>query len=184
MTGTVIALPLGILAMCQKKVIMRRKLVKGLNFAMISDSISNGPLGNQFLEMNFFKSGFAREDTAQITSGYLFAFTLPFSDEIFRLSMGRIFLTWRLATSTLAIFLSKKFTSDTFQGNEIWDAILRSPAMFMSKNAFLHKVVLYRFYYKVFSQLVGQYAFHEHDKLCLLFHLDLRSQFLSQNHPT
>ena len=163
---------------------MIRRLVKGLNFAMISNFISNGPLGNQFLEMNFFKSGFAREDSAQITSGYLFAFTLPFSDEIFKLSMGRIFLTWRSATSTLTIFLSKKFTSDTFQGNGIWDAILKSPAMFMPENAFLHKVVLYRFYYKVFSQLVGQYAFHEHDKLCLLFHLDLRSQFLSQNHPT
>ena len=167
---------------------MIRRLVKGLNFAMISNLISSGHLGNQFLEMNFFKSGFAREVySVQISSGYLIAFTFwfgPFSDEIFRLSMGRIFLTWRLATSTLAIFLSKMFTSDTFQGNEIWDAILRSPAMFLSKNAFLHKVVLYRFYYKVFSQLVGQYAFHEHDKLCLLFHLDLRSQFLSQNHPT
>ena len=163
---------------------MIRRLVKGLNFAMISNFISNGPLGNQFLEMNFFKSGFAREDSAQITSGYLFAFTLPFSDEIFKLSMGRIFLTWRLATSTLTIFLSKKFTSDIFQGNGIWDAILKSPAMFLSENEFFHKVGLYRFYYEVFSQLVGQYAFHKHDKLCLLFHLDLRSQFLSQNHPT
>lgn len=164
--------------------IMIRRLAKGLNFAMISNFISIGPLGNQFLEMNFFKSGFAREDSAQITSGYLFAFTLPFSDEIFKLSMGGIFLTWRSPTSTLTIFLSKKFTSDTFQGNGIWVAILKSPAMFLSENAFLHKVGLYRFYYEVFSQLVGQYAFHKHDKLCLLFHLDLRSQFLSQNHPT
>ena len=165
---------------------MIRKLVKGLNFAMISNFISNGPLENQFVEMNFFKSGSAREVSFKITNGYFIAVTFrfgPCSDGIFRSWMGRIFLTRRVATSTLAVFLSTKFASDIFQGNEIWDTILKSPVMFKSEFA-LHKVRLYRFSYEVFSQLVGQYAIHEKANLSLLFYLDWRSCFLSQNHPT
>ena len=168
---------------------MVRKVVKGLNFAMISNFISNGTLGNQFFEMNFFKSGSAREvfNSFQMTNGYFIAVTLwfgPCSDGIVRSSMGRILLTWRVATSTLAIFLSTKFAFDIFQGNDIWDTILRSPAMAKSEDAYLHKIGLYGFYYEVFGRLVGQCAFREHGKLGLLFYLDWKSQFLSQNHPT
>ena len=159
---------------------MVRKVVKGLNFAMISNFIFSGTLGNQCFEINFFKSGSAREVYSfQMTNGCFIAVTLgfgPCSDGIFRSSMGRILLTWRVATSTLAIFLSTKFAFDIFQGNDIWDTILRSPAMAKSEDAYLHKIGLYGFYYEVFSRLVGQCAFREHGKL--------DSQFLSQNHPT
>ena len=77
--------------------------------------------------------------------------------------------------------VSIKSAFDMFQGYDFWDRIPNSHAKFKFEDAYLHNILLHMFYYEV---LVSQFAFHVHDRLGLFFCLDLKSQFLFQNHPT